>query len=120
MHLVLWTNRQNRRENRVTPTETSHEELDLSRREPRLKLPRSDCPGFNGDNPIEWAIKCRYFFELYQVPDMWLATLHFQGRAEEWYGGAKQIRYLCSPDRKLFQFLIWHCYSQIISKPLYV
>jgi hypothetical protein len=51
--------------------ETGNASIESSvflKREPKFKLPRSDCPGFGGDNPIEWIRKCRSFFELHQVP----------------------------------------------------
>jgi Ty3 transposon capsid-like protein len=49
-----------------------------------------DCPGFTGDNPIEWVRKCNSFFELHQVPmnlRTQLATMQFHDSASEWYDG---------------------------------
>lgn len=53
-------------------------------------MPRAEFPLFKGDNPIEWIRKCRYFFEIHQVPERYktrYASLYFHGRADEWYGG---------------------------------
>ena len=50
-----------------TPIDLGTDELDLNRREFRMNMPRADVPVFNGDNPIEWIRKCRYFFEIHQV-----------------------------------------------------
>jgi len=52
-----------------TPIDLGTDELDLNRREFRMNMPRADVPVFNGDNPIEWIRKCRYFFEIHQVPE---------------------------------------------------
>lgn len=56
----------------------------------RMQLPRAYFSIFNGDNPIELIRKCRYYFEIHQVPDVYktkYASLYFQGRADDWYGG---------------------------------
>jgi hypothetical protein len=67
-------------------------ELDSEfiRKETRVVLPRADCPGFNGDNPVEWMRKCNSFFEMHQVPIPYrthLATMQFHDVASEWYDG---------------------------------
>jgi hypothetical protein len=36
---------------------------------PRINLPRSDFPIFEGDDPTDWVAKCQYFFDLYQVSE---------------------------------------------------
>jgi hypothetical protein len=66
----------------------SIESCDFLRTESKFQFPRSDCPGFGGDNPIEWLRKCRSFFELHQVPIPYrthLATLQFHADASDWY-----------------------------------
>jgi hypothetical protein len=35
----------------------------------RYQPPRADCPGFGGDNIIEWIWRCNSFFEMHQVPE---------------------------------------------------
>jgi hypothetical protein len=65
-------------------------ELDSEfiRRETRVVLPRADCPGFNGDNSVEWMRKCNSFFDMHQVPIPYrthLATMQFHDVASEWY-----------------------------------
>jgi Retrotransposon gag protein len=59
-----------------------------SQRIDRHQPPRADCPGFNGDNVIEWIRRCNSLFEMYQVPPPYktkLATMQFAGPASEWY-----------------------------------
>jgi Retrotransposon gag protein len=63
-------------------------ESDFIRRESKFHFPRSECPGFNGDNPVEWLRKYHSYFELHQIPDMYkthLATIQFHERASAWY-----------------------------------
>jgi Ty3 transposon capsid-like protein len=71
--------------------ETGHasiESSDFLIRESKFQFSRSNCPGFGGDNPIEWLRKCRSFFELHQVSIPYrthLATLQFHVDASDWY-----------------------------------
>jgi hypothetical protein len=68
--------------------EPTLEDQDFLHREGKFHFPKSDCPGFNGTNPIEWLQKCTSFFELHQVPAIYrthLAILQFHDKANEWY-----------------------------------
>jgi hypothetical protein len=60
--------------------------LSLMNPEPLHTLPRADCPGFNGINPIEWLRKCNSFFDMHLVPTAYrthLATMQFHDSANE-------------------------------------
>lgn len=51
------------------------------------RLPKTDCPRFDGDNPKLWKTNCEKYFHMYQVPfESWaaFATLHFTGNAALW------------------------------------
>jgi hypothetical protein len=47
------------------PNEPTPVDHDFIHREGRFHFPKSDCPGFNGTNPIEWLRKCTSFYELH-------------------------------------------------------
>jgi Retroviral aspartyl protease/Ty3 transposon capsid-like protein len=69
---------------------TSEVDSEFLRRDNRVILPRSDCPSFNGGNPIEWLRKCTSFFEIHQIPPPYrthLATMQFKELTSEWYDG---------------------------------
>jgi hypothetical protein len=64
------------------------DDSDVIKRDVMFHFPRADCPGFAGENPIEWIRKCNYYFTLHQVPALYksdLATLQFHGIASDWY-----------------------------------
>jgi hypothetical protein len=64
--------------------------VEFIKKDTRFFFPRTDCPGFSGDNPIEWVRKCNSYFVMHQVPTMYkthLATIQFHGLASEWYDG---------------------------------
>lgn len=51
------------------------------------RLPKSDFPKFDGDNPKLWKTNSEKYFSMYQVPyETWsaFATLHFTGNAALW------------------------------------
>ncbi len=51
------------------------------------RLPKTDFPKFDGDNPKLWKTNSEKYFEMYQVPyNSWssFATLHFIGNAALW------------------------------------
>jgi hypothetical protein len=51
------------------------------------KIPRLDCPRFNGDHPRVWKEKCEKFFTLFRVPiHLWApyATINFDDNAALW------------------------------------
>lgn len=51
------------------------------------RLPKTDCPRFDGDNPKLWKTNCEKYFHMYQVPfESWaaFATLHFTRNAALW------------------------------------
>ena len=51
------------------------------------RLPKSDFPTFNGDNPKWWKKNCEKYFHLYNVQShLWVdfATMHFKGNAALW------------------------------------
>ncbi|XP_071680355.1 uncharacterized protein [Lolium perenne] len=51
------------------------------------KTPRVDCPGFNGEGPLEWKIKCESYFRVCRVDqDLWIdtAVVYFTGEAALW------------------------------------
>jgi Retrotransposon gag protein len=76
--------------------DSSTEDSDFLKRDSKFHSPRSDCPGFNGENITEWLRKCQSFFELHQVPVQYrthLAAMQFHDSASEWYDG-----YLISHD----------------------
>lgn len=53
-------------------------------------LPRTYFPWFDGKDPIDWAIRCKLFFDVYMVPEIVkprMAILHFSGDALDWYKG---------------------------------
>jgi hypothetical protein len=44
-------------------------DVDSGQRTDRYVIPHADCPGFNGDNIIEWLRRCQSHFDMHQVPD---------------------------------------------------
>lgn len=51
------------------------------------RLPKTDFPKFDGDNPKLWKTNSEKYFSMYQVPyETWssFATLHFTGNAALW------------------------------------
>jgi hypothetical protein len=64
------------------------QEPDMPYRTDRYQPPRADCPGFNGENVIEWVKRCNLFFEMHQVTPTFkskLSTNQYSGIASEWY-----------------------------------
>ncbi|KAJ3689395.1 hypothetical protein LUZ61_018559 [Rhynchospora tenuis] len=62
--------------------------LDDGRRGPRINLPRTEFPPFDGTDPKGWRSKCESYFHIFQTPEMYktqMATLHFTEEAHEWY-----------------------------------
>lgn len=54
---------------------------------PLSRLPRSDFPQFDRENPRWWKKQCEKYFKMYNVmPHLWVdfATMHFQGNAQFW------------------------------------
>jgi hypothetical protein len=47
--------------------ESSGDDSDFIKRDIKFQFPRSNCPDFNGDNPIEWVRKCNCYFFMHQV-----------------------------------------------------
>jgi hypothetical protein len=39
---------------------SSSDEGGFIQRDTKFHFPRSDCPGFNGSNPVKWVRKCVY------------------------------------------------------------
>ncbi|KAJ1688260.1 hypothetical protein LUZ63_019650 [Rhynchospora breviuscula] len=59
--------------------------LDTS---PRINLPRSEFPSFNGDNPSGWRSKCENYFDIFQIPENFktkMVVLHFTEEAADWF-----------------------------------
>lgn len=53
----------------------------------RGKTPRVDCPGFSGEGPLEWKIKCESYFRVCRADrDLWIdtAVVYFTGEAALW------------------------------------
>uniref|UniRef100_A0ACD5Z343 Uncharacterized protein n=1 Tax=Avena sativa TaxID=4498 RepID=A0ACD5Z343_AVESA len=53
----------------------------------RGKTPRVDCPGFNGEGPLEWKIKCESYFRVCRIDgELWVdtAVVYFIGEAALW------------------------------------
>lgn len=51
------------------------------------RLPKSDFPDFNGNNPKWWKEQCEKYFRMYNVQcEFWVdfATMHFKGNAALW------------------------------------
>lgn len=51
------------------------------------RLPKSEFPSFDGDNPKWWKAQCEKYFKMYQVQDhLWVdfSTMHFRGNAALW------------------------------------
>ena len=70
-------------EHTYTKTNTTHSSHSGS----GPRLPRSDFPQFDGDNPKWWKKSCEKYFRLYNVQNrLWLdfATMHFKGNAALW------------------------------------
>jgi hypothetical protein len=66
------------------------DDSDFLKRDSHFQFPRSDCPGFNDTNPVEWVCKCNSYFDLHQIPIQYcthLATIQFHEDASEWYDG---------------------------------
>jgi Retrotransposon gag protein len=69
---------------------SSFEEMDFLRRDSKFHFPRSDFPGFNGLNSVEWLCKRQSYFVLHHKPLQYrthLATMQFFDVASEWYDG---------------------------------
>lgn len=101
---ALSTHRVNREINLSNHIETRLDERENHRRDFRTPLPHADFPFFTGDNPLDWTRKCRIYFEIHQIPEEYkthYATLHFQDRANDWYGG-----YLMENDPPPWPFLM--------------
>ncbi|KAH6780602.1 hypothetical protein C2S52_011839 [Perilla frutescens var. hirtella] len=66
----------------------SREWSDTSKHSPP-HLPKLDFPRFDGDQPRAWILKCQSYFRMVpNVPDdqkVILATMHFDGKASQWF-----------------------------------
>jgi hypothetical protein len=70
-----------------TPESSSNVGFRDRDRERFGKTPRVDCPGFNGEGPLEWKIKCESYFRVCRVDqDLWIdtAVVYFTGEAALW------------------------------------
>lgn len=70
-------------------TFSSHSnELSFSSpRERGGKTPRMDCPGFDGETPLEWKLKCESYFRVCRIDkEIWVdtAVVYFTGEAALW------------------------------------
>ncbi|KAJ4784848.1 polyprotein [Rhynchospora pubera] len=60
------------------------------RRAPPTLLPKIEFPSFDGEDPVNWVMECNYYFDMYQVAEVYksrLAVLHFTKEVKDWYRG---------------------------------
>jgi Retrotransposon gag protein len=53
-----------------------------------VRMLRVDFPRYKGGDPIEWQMNYEYYFEMYQVPEIYktrLAAMYFSEDLSEWY-----------------------------------
>ncbi|CAL1381578.1 unnamed protein product [Linum trigynum] len=56
------------------------------------QLPHLDFPQFSGENPLEWARKCKKVFEIYKTHEdqkVALASVYFDRWPDIWFEGWK-------------------------------
>ncbi|KAJ3705864.1 hypothetical protein LUZ61_009569 [Rhynchospora tenuis] len=61
-------------------------------RRPFKLLPKIEFPGFDGEDPVNWLMECNYYFEMYQVDEVYksrMAVLHFTKDIKDWYRGVQ-------------------------------
>lgn len=69
-----------------SPADHSHEFVPRQSSS-QSRMPKSDFPKFDGDNPSWWKTVAEKYFHMYSVPrESWasFATLHFRGNAALW------------------------------------
>jgi hypothetical protein len=69
--------------------DTEHD-YSASRAHSATRLPCSDFPHFDGDNPKWWKKSCKKYFKLYNVQQhLWVdfSTMDFKGNAALWQHG---------------------------------
>ncbi|KAJ4754249.1 polyprotein [Rhynchospora pubera] len=65
---------------------------DIDRRGPQTLLPKIEFPNFDGEDPVNWLMECNYYFEMYQVAEVYksrLDVLHFTKEVKDWYRGVQ-------------------------------
>jgi Retrotransposon gag protein len=53
-----------------------------------FRMLRIDFPKYDGGDPIEWKMNCEFYFEIYQVSEVYkirMAVMHFSEEMNEWY-----------------------------------
>ncbi|KAJ1699965.1 hypothetical protein LUZ63_008477 [Rhynchospora breviuscula] len=71
------------------------------RRRTANSLPRVEFPSFDGEDPVNWLMECNYYFEMYQVDEVYktrLAVLHFTKDLKDWYRGIQTGNHLLPWD----------------------
>ncbi|XP_078167208.1 uncharacterized protein LOC144561976 [Carex rostrata] len=61
---------------------------DYQHNSQRVNLPRIDFPSFGGGSPVDWFEECKFYFDMYQIPEEYktrMATMNFFGVAKEWF-----------------------------------